>query len=127
MPVLTEEILDFICLGRWNPVTKRASGGHLWDATPNGRGKKEHSEFPVDWTRETVREAFYHLIQFDPVFRKTGLLFRGTYRGVEIKIEYSFNEPVGDEKRLHMYPIRGRGVRLWKNGKEVKVSQKRRK
>lgn len=127
MPVLTEEILDFICNGRTDPVAKRVSGGHLRDAIPYGKGKKRHSEFPADWTRETVRAAFYHIIQNEPLQTKRRLEFTGIYRGVEIYIEYSLNESVNDNKRLHMYPLGGRGVRVWANGKEVKVGQKRRK
>lgn len=124
MPVLTEEILHVICFGRTDPVTKRVSGGHLRDAIPNGEGKKEHSEFPADWTRETVREAFYHLVQFRPLIRRDALDFTGTFRGVEIRMEYSLNAYVDETKRLHLYPVKGPGVRSWKNGKPCKVSQK---
>ncbi|WP_263468517.1 hypothetical protein [Mobiluncus mulieris] len=127
MPVLTEEILRAICFGRTDPVTKRVSGGHVWGAIPNGRGKKKHSEFPADWTPETVRDAFYHLIQDRPVIKKNRLEFTGVYLGVEITIECFFVASATETEQVHMFPVRGRGVRLWRNGKEVKVSQKRRK
>ncbi|EEZ91922.1 hypothetical protein HMPREF0578_1167 [Mobiluncus mulieris 28-1] len=58
MPVLTEEILRFICYGKRDSKTKRVSGGHIQDALKNGGGKKFHTEFPADWMVETVCEVF---------------------------------------------------------------------
>lgn len=127
MPVLTEETLKFICFGRVDPITKRTSGGHQRDAIPRGAGKKEHSEFPACWTKETVREAFYYLMQLEPITTGSSMLFKGWYKGVEIYMRCSFNESARADEMLHMFPVRGRGVRLWRNGKEVKVGQKRRK
>lgn len=124
MPILTEEILGFICFGRIDPRTKRASGGHIRGALPKGGGKKWHKEFPATWTQETVREAFYRLLQNQPIIRTDALDFTGTFKGVEIKIEYSLNTFQPENERLHMYPVKGPGVRAWKNGKPYKVSQK---
>lgn len=127
MPVLTEEILKYICYGKRDSKTKRVSGGHIHDALKNGGGKKFHTEFPADWTVETVREAFYHVIQTNPAISGTSLRFNGTYLGVRIKIEYDFGDFVSVGKEIHMYPVEGPGVRAWKNGKPYKVSQKRQK
>lgn len=127
MPILTEEILEFICFGRIDPVTKEVSGGHIRDALPRGDGKRQHSEFPAGWTPETVREAFYHLVQNTPIFKRNRLEFTGSFRGVEIRVECFFEMSKDVADQVHMYPFRGPGVRLWKNGREVKVSQKYRK
>lgn len=127
MPVLTEEMLVFICFGRTDPVTKMVSGGHIRDALPHGGSKKQHSEFPADWTPETVREAFYYVIQNTPIFKENRLEFTGAFRGVEIRVECFFDISKAVADQVHMYPFRGPGVRLWKNGREVKVIQKYRK
>lgn len=127
LPVLTEEVLDFICRGRVDSITGRVSGGHLYGVIPNGRGKKRHKEFPPDWTVETVREAFYRVIRNEPIIRADALDFTGAFKGVEIRIEYSLNAFQPENERLHMYPVKGRGVRAWKDGKPYKVSQKRQK
>lgn len=127
MPVLTEEILAFICFGRVNPRTGSISGGHIQGALDRGGGKRWHKEFPPAWTPETVREAYYQVIQIKPVITKSGMVFTGAYRGVKIVIECSFDTAIREEMRVHLYPVAGSGVRAWKNGKPFKVSQKRQK
>lgn len=127
MWVLTEEVLRIICHGERDPKTKNFRGGHLHGALENGGGKKLHTEFPKSWTPDTIREAYYYLIKTKPTAQGDRLRFGGIYKGVEIEIEWNFDLSASPEKRVHMFPIRGKGVRAWKNGKLFKVGQKRRK
>lgn len=127
MWVLTDELLDFICYGEEDKRNRRFRGGHLHGALENGNGKKRHTEFPKGWTPNTVREAYYHVIRNEPNSEGKNLRFKGLYRGVEIEIAWSFSMFSSENPRVYMFPIQGRGVRVWKNGKLLKSGQKRRK
>lgn len=127
MWVLTVELLEFICYGEKDKKNRRFRGGHLHGALDNGGGKKLHTEFPKGWTPDTVHEAYYHVIQNEPNSEGKNLRFKGLYRGVEIEIAWPLNPFSSEHPRVHMFPVRGKNVQVWRNGKLLKPGQKRRK
>ncbi|MDY5133638.1 hypothetical protein R6G86_07780 [Actinotignum urinale] len=84
-------------------IKRRATvGGHGYGKTVTGK-TGVHTFFPRSWTKETVREAYKHVLQTSPFVKGGTYQYNGMYKGVELVLRIAVEAP-NPAKTVVFYP-----------------------